>query len=117
MRSVLDAGELCSVMTQIGLASVIHSPRAIGSFVSLAIKQLDHCSRGRSWQVIRTHTEHRRAMAHLPSPACESTNSRFCTANDFYARKSATAWPPRWREVRAGFEIAGLPTVPSSAAA
>jgi hypothetical protein len=29
MGPVLDAGELCAVITKIGLASVIHGPRVI----------------------------------------------------------------------------------------
>jgi hypothetical protein len=81
------------------------------------MQQPDISTSARSFQLIRTHTQHRRAMADLPSPACEPTNSRFCPANDFHARKSATAWPPGLRAVPASSELASLPMVPSSAAA
>jgi hypothetical protein len=66
---------------------------------------------------LRAHTQHRQAMAHLPSPECEPTKSRFFSANGFCPRKSATAWPPAWRRVPASFEVASLPIVPSAAAA
>jgi hypothetical protein len=46
--AMLAAGELCSVISQIGLESVIHSPCVTCSFVQPAIQQLDNCSRARS---------------------------------------------------------------------